>query len=141
MFQGMEHIQHTIDAIGTTVAGKSIGLIGMTAAMRERVDGVKTSGVITVTLVLSLIAGVFAFAGIAYMAQGTREDTRTQLARMEKVQSETKAEMNAQLSAIMENATANLSLMAGTFKDQLELSQKIIQKRIGKAGYKIGYRL
>ena len=137
MFQGTEHINNTVEAVGTLSAWKSIGLIGMVTAMREKVEGVKTSGVITVTLVISLLGGTFGFGNIYFMAKETRKDTKEQVTRIEDAQKESKAEMNQLLATIMENANDSSALLAESFASQLELSHQLFNSELEKRDIKL----
>lgn len=137
MFQGAEHIHNTTEALGTLWAGKSVALVGAVTAMRERVEGAKTSGPITIALVVSLLGGAFAFGNIYFMSKETREETKEQITRIERVQSAAKSELNAQIAAIMENANANSVILADSFKSQMELSHKLFNSELEKRDVKL----
>jgi len=134
---GMESVNHTVEAVGTLSAWKTIGLVGAITAMRDKIDNVKTSGPVTVALVISLLGGTFAFGGIYSITKDTKTDTKERLERMAKAQDTNKTEINSQIAAIMENANANSALLANSFSSQLELSHKLFNSELEKRDAKL----
>ena len=138
MIPSVESIHNAIDALGTSGAWKSVGLIGMVTAVRERVDNVKTSGPITVALAGTLIAGAFTLGGIAWMIAGQDKKIDTLVSGVDSSLSTQRLEMTARIDAIMESANANTALLAESFKNQLDLSHQLWKSELAQRDIKLG---